>query len=603
MKKYLFILSVVAALIFQGCGSDSDNTTTIPDDGGDTVVVPAGQIGGTVAVGLPLEAEISVVGANGIESTTTSNSNGEYRASLTGLTAPYIVRASTEDGIVLFSFAQTDGIVTNVTPLTSYVLDTVATQGNLAGVSELYSDFANQSTLIANVDPVVTQLNSALAPYMTAENVASFDHFRDSFTADHTGYDALLDALDIEIENDDLVIRLDDEVLNTFNDANITADATTRVSGTLNSLLGGPINGATITFTSTNGDEYTASSSQEGLFIYEELPLFRVYTVRIEAEGYLSAIRNNFSTFTNTSVGTVVMIPDTMSGSGEVRGTVIDARSGESLQGVTLSFRANANNRTGDVVATTTTDAEGVYNVSLAAGVYTASATFDGYSTNYMTVYSYGVADSYEAPTLSIFSTLSGYNSANAFATIQLTWGVAPSDLDSHLTGPNVTLAGENASGSRFHIAYYNQYHTTNGVMGYYNPMLGDFNASNPCANENVIAALDLDDVSSYGPETTTICRVESGVYSFYVHHFSGSSTISESPAVVNVTTASGISRTFTAPAGSSGYDDVWHVFDISSNGNLTAVNQFIGTTSSIRSVDNSEDQDERDIFMNLPEK
>lgn len=593
MKKYLLALSVILALVFQGCGSDSDDTTPVAS-GGDSVVIPAGQIGGTVAVGLPLEAEISVVGANGVESTTTSDSDGEYRASLAGLTAPYIVRASTADGIVLFSFAQTDASVTNVTPLTSYVLDRVATANGLAGVSQLYSDFANQSNALDNVDPVVAQLNNALAPYMSEQDVANFDHFRDTFIADHTGYDALLDALDIEIENDDLVIRLDDEVLNTFEDIN--ADATILVSGAVNSILGDPVNGATITFISSNGDTFNALSNQEGLYFHETLPLYRIYTVSVTADGYLPVTITNFSTFTNTSVATAVMVPDTMTGNGDVNGEVIDARTGEGLAGVTLSFRTNVNNRTGDVVTTVTTEADGAYSASLPAGIYTVEASLDEYSTNYMTVYSFGAADTYEAPALSIFRSFSGYNNTNAFATIQLTWGENPSDLDSHLTGPDVSLAGSYSSGDRFHIAYYDQQHVSDTVS------YVDFNASNPCATEGVIASLDLDDITSYGPETTTICRVESGVYSFYVHHFSGSSTISASPAVVNVTTASGITRTFTAPVGATGSSsDVWHVFDLSSNGNITSVNEFISGTSNIRSV--SREHDDSEIFINLPEK
>jgi len=586
MKKYLLALSVILALVFQGCGSDSDDTTSI--SGGDSVVIPAGQIGGTVAVGLPLEADISVVGANGVESTTTSNSDGEYRASLTGLTAPYIVRASTENGIVLFSFAQTDASITNVTPLTSYILDRVAKQGSLAGVSQLYSDFASQSDLISTVDSIVAQLNDALTPYLSAHDIASFDHFRDSFIANHTGYDALLDALDIEIENDDLVIRLDDQVLSTYEDINIAADATVYVTGAVNSILGDPVSGATIRFTSANGDDFNATSDQDG-FYHETLPSYRVYTVNITADGYLPVTITNFSTFTNTSVSTAVMVPDNMTGSGDVSGTVIDARTGARLAGATLSFRTNINNRTGDVVATVMTNTNGEYSVSLPAGIYTVRASLEEYSVNYMTVYSFGAAGTYEAPALSIFRSLSGYNNANAFATIQLTWGENPRDLDSHLTGPN-------ASESRFHIAYYNQQHFSDTVSYI------DFNRSNPCATEGIIASLDRDDTESYGPETTTICRVESGVYSFYVHHYSGSSTISASPAVVNVTTASGITRTFTAPIGATGSsNDVWHVFDLSSNGTITSVNQFLSGTSYIRSV--STGHDDSEVFINLPEK
>jgi uncharacterized protein YfaP (DUF2135 family) len=73
-----------------------------------------------------------------------------------------------------------------------------------------------------------------------------------------------------------------------------------------------------------------------------------------------------------------------------------------------------------------------------------------------------------------------------------LYWGELPSDLDSHLVGPDV-------SGEKFHIYYSN--------MSYY-------------SNDVKMADLDLDDVSSYGPETTTIYSPTDGMYAFYVHNY-----------------------------------------------------------------------------------
>ena len=71
---------------------------------------------------------------------------------------------------------------------------------------------------------------------------------------------------------------------------------------------------------------------------------------------------------------------------------------------------------------------------------------------------------------------------------------LSKSDLDSHLVGPK-----KDGNGS-FHIAYYDKTYSE---------------------GDTKYADLDLDDTSSYGPETTTVYNMnETGTYSFYVHDF-----------------------------------------------------------------------------------
>lgn len=116
---------------------------------------------------------------------------------------------------------------------------------------------------------------------------------------------------------------------------------------------------------------------------------------------------------------------------------------------------------------------------------------------------------------------------------------------------------------------------------------------ANPCSDSRIIATLDRDDTDSYGPETITICKQESveGIYRFYVHHYEGSQSISNSQATVRVETLYGISQTFTPPTtGASGTDDVWHVFDMDSDGVIYPVNRFEGKAS----------EDDRSVFKSI---
>ncbi|MGA5464044.1 Ig-like domain-containing protein [Mycobacterium sp. NPDC050041] len=119
---------------------------------------------------------------------------------------------------------------------------------------------------------------------------------------------------------------------------------------------------------------------------------------------------------------------------------------------------------------------------------------------------------------------------------VELNWGTAPRDLDSHLTGPSAA-----EDGSRFHV--------------YYSAKTTDGNADGV-----VDANLAFDDTDGVGPEITTISTLTPGEYHFYVHNFTGSPAIGTSQATVTVHTEAG-DQTFTInPAATERY---WSVFKL----------------------------------------
>jgi uncharacterized protein YfaP (DUF2135 family) len=120
---------------------------------------------------------------------------------------------------------------------------------------------------------------------------------------------------------------------------------------------------------------------------------------------------------------------------------------------------------------------------------------------------------------------------SDAAISIKLTWGQAPEDVDSHLLTPHGT-----------HIDY-----TQKGSL-----------TVAPFAN------LDIDDVTSFGPEIVTIRRVAIGTYRYYLHNFSNTFSpvgMTGSPVRVEVTYG-GNTRVFTPGAG-EGASRYWHAFDI----------------------------------------
>jgi hypothetical protein len=86
---------------------------------------------------------------------------------------------------------------------------------------------------------------------------------------------------------------------------------------------------------------------------------------------------------------------------------------------------------------------------------------------------------------------------------------------------------------------------------------------------------LDHDDVSSFGPETTTIARQNSGVYKFFVHDFTNggdpnSTALSNSGAQVKVYQGNNLVATFNVPTGQAG--TVWTVFELNGS-TITPIN------------------------------
>ncbi|MBU1927672.1 carboxypeptidase regulatory-like domain-containing protein, partial [bacterium] len=539
MKKLILILGVSLSFIFfAGCGSESVTTDAT-----------SSTMSGTVATGAGAAAALTFVGNNGRVVEGHSLSTGRYTVNTGGLTQPIVVRAILDrDGTTLYSFSTSRTGTTNVTPLTSYVVNQAAETLNLlGGAAQLLSSFQN-TTVPSNVNTqiaaIAQQLSAALAARMTADNVSDFNHFTSAFNADHTGYDALLDGLDIELNEDDVIIRVDENTtLDTLNyDISVAnIDFTGKV---YNVQDNSNIAGAQITLTDSTERNISTTTDVNGTFT-AQVQTMRVYDVTVEADGYVTQYIPNVSAFmlTTTNIGSVPMFPNTeVNATTVLTGSIFDGRTTDTgVADSTLVFRAGYNERLSTAVTTVTTDAYGAYSVELPVNVYTVQITNSAYYTRYVTVTVYGPEQTENLP---IYANTSESILLNdAFAVITLDWSANPRDLDSHLTGPDT-------SSTRFHLAYYNK------IIGQYT---GDTQIT--CA-DGIIATLDRDDIDGVGPETTTLCSVEpDGIYKYYVHHYAGNDTMSEGNAVVNVRTANGTSRTYTAPTvGSTGYNDIWHV-------------------------------------------
>ena len=261
------------------------------------------------------------------------------------------------------------------------------------------------------------------------------------------------------------------------------------------------------------------------------------YSVLFAKTGYLTVNYFGVTVAENetTNLEPVLQIDESHGGEGDVSGYILNALSGAGVANITVLLRTGMGSTAGPVVAGAISEGDGSYLFSdLDSGNYTAEIGGVGYVTTYFTVVCIG-----------------GQETSDQNATITpiippgetrivLTWGPTPPDLDSHTTGPL-------PDGSKFHMFY----------------PLADANAGSPWPE---YVTLDLDDVTSYGPETTTLHQQIAGTYRFSVHDYTNrlsrqSTALSGSGAQVRVYRNEGLVTTFYVPAGQEG--TLWTVFEM----------------------------------------
>lgn len=224
-------------------------------------------------------------------------------------------------------------------------------------------------------------------------------------------------------------------------------------------------------------------------------------------------------------------------------GTIRDVN-GAPVSGMQIKFKQGIGSTVGEVVYEATTDSNGRYVTNLPFGLYTGELIKDGYIVTY--VVGISAENAYN-----MHEDATAIRIPNADEVrIVLTWGENPRDLDSHLVGPTV-------NGNGFHTWYAGRVNSNNGIT---------------------YADLDLDDTSSYGPETTTIRKKVDGKYRFYIHHYSGSTTLRTSRAEVKVFSGDSATpvKSYVVPTGTEA-ERYWAVFDMDVNGSsvtFTDVNQ-----------------------------
>lgn len=284
----------------------------------------------------------------------------------------------------------------------------------------------------------------------------------------------------------------------------------------------------------------------DGMY-YEDAAIREKYTIHLQKKGYLDETMYvadiNEVLQTEYYCDTVELISQEDSGMGGASGKISDATNARGVGSIKLVVRKGINNIYTEPVQTLETNGQGEYAIQgLEAGNYCLEiipSSDASYITTYFNVKILGGC------------TIGNQNGVVSPAVgadqlrVVLTWGQTPRDLDSHMEC--------SMSGAEGHVYYASD-------RFYYNGRL--------------LCYLDVDDTSSYGPETITLRDDITGSYKYYVYNYSGEDCLEGCGAVVRVYTGGTAhpAYTFHVPYGTGRY---WTVFTYnSSTGRIQAIHE-----------------------------
>lgn len=217
-----------------------------------------------------------------------------------------------------------------------------------------------------------------------------------------------------------------------------------------------------------------------------------------------------------------------------VIGYVHNAVDAQGVPNVRLSLIDTAGSA--GTIGSTVTDSTGAFRFSdVPVGEYKIKMSRDGFVTD---EYSFSVNEGMGDVSLDLV--MSPELQAGEIRFV-LTWNQQPHDLDSHLRGTS-------GSGSSVHVYW---------------------SSKRASASGNTIAELDVDDTSSYGPETTTLYDM-SGVFDFTVEDFNSTGTMGVNGATVKIYINGQSPIVVEVP---TNVRNRWHVAHID-HGVVTTVNQ-----------------------------
>lgn len=279
--------------------------------------------------------------------------------------------------------------------------------------------------------------------------------------------------------------------------------------------------------TGTHSD-LTTITDGNGNYEFMEIPEGR-FTVNASAQGYFQSSYNSVRVYNAQSTTRNFTLFPLDGPQGKLSGKITSALTGDPQEGISVTVLG--------LGLTGVSGQSGSYFLeNIPIGVHSIQAhanTYDAVTSDNISIFE-------DFTTEVNFVVSPSLTAGNGIMRFVLTWGEFPSDLDSHLKTAEIGEQG-------YHVYYADRGDST--VAPY--------------------TWLDVDDVTSWGPETMTVYRAFSGTYYYYIHNYSrsrssddaGIAELYESHATVQIYDRSGLRETIPVPESGNGI--YWNVCEI----------------------------------------
>lgn len=199
-----FPLLLLVSLFLAACGSGGSSSSS------SQAAVQATAVAGIAAAGAPLAGKVHLSDSSFkiYSSTSSINRDGSFSFDTTGMTAPFILRATDATGNDLYSFAKAPGIV-NINPLTNLAVAVAAENRNL---SELYANHTNINIISRAIPDAVSNVMLSLKELLACYKVDYYqcDPLYGPYQVNKQGLDGLFDDVSFTVSGGLVTIKKKD---------------------------------------------------------------------------------------------------------------------------------------------------------------------------------------------------------------------------------------------------------------------------------------------------------------------------------------------------------------------------------------------------------
>ena len=211
-QYFLALPLIMLSFLLTACGGSSSNN---PQTTSKVELV------GTAATGAAIKGFVYAKDAKGTEVNVATGVDGSFTLNATDLTPPIMLKVVPDDNSkTYYSYAESNSQTVNITPLTHLAVFLAA---NKANPDTLYGAWNGDNIAKTNLTAAQAKINANLRTQMTANGLDpnSYNFLTAPFTANSTGFDKVLDEIDVSVDatNSSFTVNIPAQTGFSFNEA------------------------------------------------------------------------------------------------------------------------------------------------------------------------------------------------------------------------------------------------------------------------------------------------------------------------------------------------------------------------------------------------